>query len=77
MHSAARRAAFRMRPAFSSRAFSVSTNTHSADRMPKTPNVECAKSMTSLPVIFIRSASADIVVLRFMPGMPHRTAAPP
>jgi len=47
-------AAFRIRPAFSARALSASTNTHTAEIVPKTPNVECARSITSLLVIFIR-----------------------
>ena len=41
-----------MRCAFCSRAFSVSTNTHTADSVPRTPNVACAKRMASFAVMF-------------------------
>src|ERR1700678_1995909 len=55
MHSAAIHATTRMRFAFSARAFSASTNTHTAASVPKTPKVECARRITSLLVIFITS----------------------
>ena len=67
MKIATAKAAVRMRCAFCSRAFSVSTNTHSADRVPRTPNVACAKSMTSLAVTFtadLRFPAASVPTLR-------------
>src|ERR1700722_2171047 len=55
MKTATATAAPRIRWAFFSCAFSVSTNTHNADRVPRTPTVACARRIASLLERFKRS----------------------